>query len=299
MSENLVRDIHDAAAVSEIPAEASVRPPGTTSRELAAMQRDVLRKLALEPDMSVLEIGCGVALVGLPVARRAARYVGLDFAPQAVQAANRRFLENGLADKATALEVDVLALGDAEIRDLGQFDRVLAYAVLHYARSEQEARRFLQVTHDLLASGGRALIGNLPLEDLRDDWPAPSPPTPSPAAPSLPAPPSPRASPSHARGRAARLAATARWTASAGKAPVPLTRTWKARYLAQSAAKRRSRRPAFVSPQLPPNYTLPLTTAGFERWLTAFHEDLRHEWALPAPGAPLAASRADLILVRR
>jgi len=278
VSENLVRDIHDAAAVSNIPAEASVRPPGTTSRELAAMHRDVLRKLALEPGMSVLEIGCGVALVGLPVARRAARYVGLDFAPQAVQAANRRFLGSGLADKATAVDVDVLALGDDEIRELGRFNRVLAYAVLHYARSEDEARRFLQVTHDLLASGGRALIGNLPLEDLRADWPSPPP---------------------HPRGRAARLAATARWTASAGKAPVPLTRRWKARYLAESAIKRRSHDPEFVAPQLPPNYTLPLTTVAFARWLTALHEDLRHEWVLPAPGAPLAASRADLILLRR
>ena len=277
MSENLVRDIHDVAATSAIPAEASVRPSGTTSRELAAMQRDVLRKLALEPGMSVLEIGCGVAVIGLPVAERAARYVGLDFAPHAVDAANRRFLEAGLADKATAVNVDVLALGDTELRELGPFDRVLAYAVLHYARSEQETVRFLQVIHDLLASGGRALIGNLPLEDLRADWPAPPPQTP---------------------GLAARLAAVARWTTSAGKSPVPLTRGWKARYVVQSATKGRSRDPEFVSPQLPPNYTLPLTTAVFERWLAAFDE-LGHRWALPAPGVPLAAARADLILVRR
>lgn len=278
MSENLVRDIHDAAATSEIPAEASVRPSGTTPRELGAMHRDILRKLALEPGMNVLEIGCGVGVVGLPVAERAARYVGLDFAPQAVNAANRRFLEAGLADKAKAVNIDVLALGDAELRDLGRFDRVLAYAVLHYARSEQEAMRFLQVIHDLLPNGGRALIGNLPLEDLRVDWPSAPPRSPT---------------------RAARLAAAACWTASAGGAPVPLTRRWKALYIAQSATRGRSQDPEFVSPQLPPNYTLPLTTVAFERWLTALGSDLGHRWALPAPGVPLAAGRADLILVRR
>jgi SAM-dependent methyltransferase len=277
MNKNLVRDIHDAAATSENAAEASVRPSGTTPRELAAMHRDVLRKLALGSDMSVLEIGCGIALVGLPVASRASRYVGLDFAPRAVHTANRRFLEAGLANKATAVDVDVLALGDSELRDLGRFDRVLAYAVLHYARSEQEAVRFLEVTHDLLATGGRALIGNLPLEDLRADWPP---------------------SRSQAWGPVARLRAAARWTANTGNAAVPLTRRWKVQYLAQSAIRGHSRDPAFVSPQLPPNYTLPLTTVALERWLRAFG-DLSHRWALPAPGVPLAAGRADLILVRR
>lgn len=95
------------------------------------------------------------------------------------------------------------------------------------------------------------------------------------------------------------LMTTALWTLSAGKAPVPLTRRWKARYVAESVTKRRSQLPEFVSPQLPPNYTLPLTTLALERWLAAFRGDLRHEWVLPAPGAPLAASRADLILVRQ
>jgi len=277
VSENLVRDIHDAVAGSDIPAEASVRPPGTTSRELAAMHRDVMRKLRPEHS-SVVEIGCGVALLGEPVARRAARYMGLDFAPQAVAAANRRFRDAGLAEKAVAVNVDVLALGATELRDLGRFERVLMYAVLHYARSEDEAVRFLRVVDALLASGGRALIGSLPLEDLQTDWPAPG---------------DPEAS------RLARLAKSARWIATRGTAPVPLSRVWKARHLAQSAVRDRSREPRFASPQLPANYTLPLTTAAIERWLAGFGDDLRHRWLLPAPGVPLAAGRADLILVRR
>jgi hypothetical protein len=152
------------------------------------------------------------------------------------------------------------------------------YAVLHLARSEQEAVRFLQVTVELLASGGRALIGSVPLEDLQVDWPSGR---------------------SLAGGRIARLAALGRWMASPGSAPVRLTRRWKARHVLRSVIKGRSDNPDFVLPRLPPNYTLPLTTTALERWLAPFGDELRYEWALPAPGVPLAAARADLIVVRR
>ena len=66
-----------------------------------------------------------------------------------------RLAEAGLADRARAKCIDVLEAGDDELRALGRFDRVLMYAVLHYARSDREAVRFLQVAVDLLAPRGR------------------------------------------------------------------------------------------------------------------------------------------------
>ena len=176
MSDNLVRDVHDAVAGASNLAEASVRPPGTTDRELAAMERDVLAKLKLQPAMSVLEIGCGIGLLGVPIAGRVTRYVGVDFAPRAVEVANQRLREaSKLAERALVRTLDLLSADDGEIESLGRHDRVLMYGVFHYARSEDEALQFLRSTLDLLAPGGRALIGNIPLEeDLRTAWtPAP------------------------------------------------------------------------------------------------------------------------------
>ena len=167
-SDNLVREIHDLVATSEDASQASARPPGTSSRELRAMRRDVLGKLRLSRGMSVAEIGCGVCLLGVPVAERVSRYVGLDFAPQAVQVANERLQASGVSDRARALCVDVLSITDEDLERLGHFDRVLMYAVFHYARNEQEAVRLLRRTIDLLAPGGRALVGNIPLEDSSD-----------------------------------------------------------------------------------------------------------------------------------
>ncbi len=280
MSDNLVRDIHDAVASSEDPAEASVRPPGTTRRELRAMRRDVLGKLELRPWMSVAEIGCGVGLLGVSVAERSARYVGLDFAPRAARVANERLRTAGVGERARALCLDVLGVADEDLDRLGRFDRVLVYAAFHYVRNEQEALRFLQRTVDLIVPGGMALVGNIPLADLDVDW-----------APSEHPP----------RGLIARLVAAGRWIAIPGSAPVPLTPGWKARRTFETIIKARSHRPVkdFPPARLPTNYTLTLTTGALESWLAALEGDLTHCWRLPAPGVPLAHSRADLIVRRR
>jgi cyclopropane fatty-acyl-phospholipid synthase-like methyltransferase len=299
VSENLVRDIHDLVATSEDPSEASARPPGTTRRELRAMRRDVLRKLRLSSGMSVAEIGCGVCLLGVPVARCASRYVGLDFAPQAVRVANERLRVAGVGDRARALCVDMLDVTDEELEQLGRFDRVLMYAVLHYARSEQEAMRLLQRTVDLLAPGGRALVGNVPLEDTATGW------TSNGRSP---------------RGPLARLILAGGWAASGGAA-LPLTFRWKTRRTVEAIVKAASLRAvglraasfeaaspkaasrqspdAFPPVRLPANYTLALSTAAVERWLAMLKGDVTHRWQLPAPGVPLAPGRADLLILRR
>lgn len=278
MSENLVRDVHDAVARSKSQVEASVRPPATSPRELRAMQRDVRRKLALRSGMSVAEIGCGVALLGVPIAERAGRYVGLDFAPEAVRVANERLGAARVGDRAHALCIDVLALAEDELAALGRFDRVLVYAVFHYARTDEEAVRFLQRTVELLNPGGRALVGNIPLEDLQADWIA-----------TEPAP----------QGLLARAIAAARWVMSPGTARVALTRRWKAHRTVEMLLKRGAAAEEFAPARLPSNYTLTLTTAAVERWLATLGGDLAHHWELPAPGVPLAPGRADLIITRR
>lgn len=278
-SDNLVREIHDLVATSEDASQASARPPGTSSRELRAMRRDVLGKLRLSRGMSVAEIGCGVCLLGVPVAERVSRYVGLDFAPQAVQVANERLQASGVSDRARALCVDVLSITDEDLERLGHFDRVLMYAVFHYARNEQEAVRLLRRTIDLLAPGGRALVGNIPLEDLAIGWTLEE---------------------YGRRGPLARLIVAGGWAATPGAA-VPLTIHWKARRTLETIVKAGSRRSvvAFAPARLPANYTLSLSTEAVERWLGMLGRDVTHHWELPAPGVPLVPGRADLVILRR
>jgi len=281
MTDELLRDLHDAAADSENPAEASLRPQGTTRRELRAMRRDVLRKLRVGAGMSAVELGCGVGLLSVPVARRAGRYLGLDFAPQAVRVANRRLREAGLAeDRARAVCADVLRISDSELEAFGRFERVLVYAVLQCVRDEEQGVRFLQRTLDLLAEGGRALVGNLPLSDLAVDWTAPDPPP---------------------HGLLQRARVGGRWILTPGTASVPLTRRWKARRAVERVIKLQLESPIgdFPSVVLPEHHTVKLSTETVERWLASLQGDFTYRWRLPAPGVPLVAGRADLVLHRR
>jgi hypothetical protein len=50
-----------------------------------------------------------------------------------------------------------------DISDLGVFDRVLVYATLHLVSTEEEGERFVDRALALLAPGGLALFGNLPI----------------------------------------------------------------------------------------------------------------------------------------
>ena len=158
MSTNPVRDLHDAVARNRDPVIASTRPATTTAVEMARMVEDVIAKL--RPDgSSVVELGCGIGVLAEPIARRASRYVGVDMAQEALNVLKERI------PKAVVRCADVTT---DDISDLGTFDRVLVYTTLHLVASEADGERFVQSALGLLAPGGLALFGNLPLpsEDL-------------------------------------------------------------------------------------------------------------------------------------
>lgn len=153
MSDNPVRILHDSVARSNDPVVASTRPASTTSTEMRRMVEDVIAKL--EPDgMTVIDIGCGTGVLGVPIARRAARYAGVDLSPEAVGV---------LSKLLPASDIRCADVTRDDLSYLGTFDRVLVYAVLHYVASEAEGERFVRRALELLAPGGHALIGNIPL----------------------------------------------------------------------------------------------------------------------------------------
>jgi SAM-dependent methyltransferase len=158
VSENPVRDLHDAVARSGDPVIASTRPATTKPIEMRRMVSDVISRLRPE-HATVLDLGCGTGVLGEPIARLAARYVGVDVSPEAVAV---------LRERLPGVDIRCADVLRDDLSDLGAFDRVLVYAVLHYVTSEAEGELFLRKAIELVAPGGFALFGNLPLpaEDL-------------------------------------------------------------------------------------------------------------------------------------
>jgi SAM-dependent methyltransferase len=282
---DLVRKLHDEAADDSNVAVASVRPFGTTRFELWLMARDASRKLRVDRKSRVLEIGCGVGAVGLPIARRASTYVGIDIADRALDVFRERLAAAGLGDgRASLRSVDFAAAPNQTVESLGRFDRVIAYAVLHYIATEAEGRTFVARALAALEPGGRALLGNLPLVDLQDELESGTGPS---------------------RGHVGRLvAAFAAALRPARPNAVGVVATRRAR-VANLLFTRALvwLRPVISGAQmaprsLPPGTTLELSKDLVEGWLGHAAVPTHWEWLAPGAGTPLAVGRADLLVIR-
>jgi SAM-dependent methyltransferase len=122
---------------------------------IAAIVDDIIGKLRPKGNARLLEIGCGVGLMLRPLAPLVAEAVGIDHC--------------SLLREFSALElpanVRLLAGRFPEIRPDGRFHYILIYSVLQYMAGADEARGFVNESLELLAPGGRLLIGDLPNAD--------------------------------------------------------------------------------------------------------------------------------------
>lgn len=122
---------------------------------IAAIVDDIVGKLRLRRDARLLEIGCGTGLLLRPLSLLVAEAAGIDHAS---------FIPNfsfpGLPDNLT-----FIAGRFPDVRPPGQFHHILAYSVLHYLDGPEHARAFIAACLDLLAPGGRLLLGDLPNAD--------------------------------------------------------------------------------------------------------------------------------------
>jgi 2-polyprenyl-3-methyl-5-hydroxy-6-metoxy-1,4-benzoquinol methylase len=269
MESNLVREFHDSVASESDLAHASLRPHGTSAHALDRMVEDVVQKLGIGATTSVVEVGCGVGVLALGIAPRVSRYLGLDFAPQAIRRLADRFAANGLAARASAEVVDMVTATTEEIAALGTYDRVIVYSVLHYARSEAEARAIVRRSIQLANPGGVVLFGNLPLAHL-------SQPTGQ-----------------HPLQRVARRLG---WLFRS-EAWIPAGLAWKLQVTVWDILRRLRRPPGarFDLTDLPPGYCVALTRANTERWVREAGRDVALKWLPARPGVPLH-NRPDLLV---
>lgn len=118
---------------------------------------EVIEKLALRPDHTLLEIGCGAGNLLIPLSFAAKSAVGIDH-PSVVAKGRERF-----ADKRIAW----LGGSFPETRPEGTFDRILVYGVVLCLADLAMVERFIDAAFDLLAPEGRMLVGDLPIVERK------------------------------------------------------------------------------------------------------------------------------------
>ena len=108
-------------------------------------------RLALEPDVRVLDIACGTGNVTLPLARRGATVTGLDMTPHLLEEARARAASEGLNIRFDEGFAEALPYPDAS------FDMVVSmFGIMFSPAPETVASEMARV----LRSGGRLALAN-------------------------------------------------------------------------------------------------------------------------------------------
>ncbi len=110
----------------------------------------VARKLALSPDDTLLDVGCGWGSLVLHAARTfGVRAVGITLSERQAELARERVARAGLAGR-----VDIRVQDYREVT--GRFDAIASVGMVEHVGSDHLAT-YLHHLHDLLADGGRLL----------------------------------------------------------------------------------------------------------------------------------------------
>jgi SAM-dependent methyltransferase len=115
--------------------------------------RDVLRKLDLRSTDSLLDIGCNVGNFLIPFSFLVRISTGVDH-PDCLRVLRSRFHDG---------RMELLAGDFMELKVAGPFNKILCYSVLHYLSDAHQVKHFVAKALSLLAPGGRALFGDIPL----------------------------------------------------------------------------------------------------------------------------------------
>ena len=117
---------------------------------------DVVTKLDIEPNDTVLDIGCGVGLLAGPLSYIVSSVVGVDH-PEVVAVLRTR-----------CPGVEGLP-GDFRDLDLGRrrFTKIVMYGVVQNLSDEDAVASFIRKALDHLHPGGRLLVGDMPNVDKK------------------------------------------------------------------------------------------------------------------------------------
>lgn len=126
--------------------------PGLSLEDAQTAKREhVARKLLLEPDAKVLDIGCGWGGMALHLAEHyGAKVVGLTLSSEQLEVAQQRARERGLAERVE------FRLQDYR-RHRGSYDAIVSVGMFEHVGRPQY-QRFFDTVHKLLAPGGTTLL---------------------------------------------------------------------------------------------------------------------------------------------
>ncbi len=118
---------------------------------------DLLHKLAIEPEDTLLEIGCGPGSLALP----------LSYLVTETSVVDHQDVLARLKSRGGAKDIRLYPGDFADVTINQQFSKILLYSVLHYLPDFDSIAKFVRKAFDLLLPEGRMVLGDLPNEDKK------------------------------------------------------------------------------------------------------------------------------------
>ena len=119
---------------------------GSTESHIVA---DIANKLRLEPNDTLLEIGCGAGNLLIPLAKLVRAATGID---------HSKLLQK-LGERCSSIRC--IPGNFLDIQSTECFSKILIYSVLHYLADEAEIIQFVMKAAGLLSAGGLLLVGDI------------------------------------------------------------------------------------------------------------------------------------------
>lgn len=121
---------------------------------------DVIEKLKIQTSDNLLEVGCGTGNVLIPLSFATKNSVGIDNKNAINKLINRAKLDNLKGVIGNFLEFDT--------SNLGKFEKVLIYSVLHCLSDKETVYSFVDKALKLLNNNGMMLLGDIPNISLKE-----------------------------------------------------------------------------------------------------------------------------------
>jgi len=157
MSDKVLDIYSQAAQTSDVFAEMNGRYAIQKNDERKIFL-DCIRKLNLQPEDRLLEIGCGVGSLLIPLSFYADQVVGID---------NEASLEI-LKQRVNCENITLIAGGFPQVQPEGQFNKILVYGVILYLKSKDELFNFLETALHHMSEDGSMLLGDITTTGKKD-----------------------------------------------------------------------------------------------------------------------------------